>query len=242
MRPSNHEAFSGKNILLASTKPNEYWSWSLETGILNTIFSFFQMNMSSSLLTLSIVRFTSVAFPLWHRVKFTARICRYWLIGVWLFHGTSEGMLNFAMYVYGYKFSAMLTRLIFMSLMLLFTQTVYLASYFSVKKQRKSLANVQDMSESSARATRARLESENNFLTTVAIICLISAVAFIPQLTLGLLLVTSLPHGGNASFSWDVFIFWQMIILPLNFVVNGPIYVWRMKKYRITFKKLYLCG
>jgi hypothetical protein len=221
---------------------NEFWFSNITTAIFNSIYSFFQTTLSNLLLIFSIARFTSVAFPLWHRVKFTARLCRFLLTGAWLFDATFEGVTNFLTHFYRYKFSTTLSRLIFMSLMLFLTQVFYVASYFSVKKQRKNLGNVQDISKSSAKAIRARLRNENSFLTTIAIISSISAIVFIPHLLMGhILLVTLYDRDGAAKLLWDVFIFWQMIILPINFVVNGPIYVWRMKKYRKTFKKLYLC-
>ncbi len=211
---------------------SEYWPRHTSSKIFGAVLTFLHINMFSSFLSLSIVRFSSVAFPLWHRVKITARVCRFWLGALWLFHGTSEGMANFLLYFHGYVFSTHIARLAFMSLLFLITQCFYLASFISLKKQRKNLANVQDSREFNVRATRLRLKNENNFLTTIAIICSISAITLIPQLILALFIVV------NGKL-WKLFILWQRIIMTLSLVVNAPIYVLRMKKYRTTFKKIY---
>lgn len=49
-------------------------------------FTFLETISFTSFLSLSIERFCSIAFPLWHRVRITTRVCRYWLGTVWLFH------------------------------------------------------------------------------------------------------------------------------------------------------------
>jgi hypothetical protein len=210
--------------------------------ILYSITSLQIIIMFSSFLSLSIVRFSSVAFPLWQRVKITTRVCRYWLAAMWLFHGTSEGIANFLLHFYGYVFGIRLGKLFFVSLLFVFTQSFYLASYISIKKQRNNLSNIQDLSESSIRTTRVRLENEKNFLITIATVCLISAISFIPYLTLAPFVIVSLASPDeiySETILLKLFTAWEMIILTLNHVMNGPIYVWRMKKYRKTFKKLF---
>ena len=92
---------------------SEYWPRHTSSKIFGAVLTFLHINMLSSFLSLSIVRFCSVAFPLWHRVKITARVCRFWLGALWLFHGTSEGMANFLLYFYGYVFSTHIARLAF---------------------------------------------------------------------------------------------------------------------------------
>ena len=85
-------------------------------------------------LSLAIQRFCSVVFPLWHRVKITTRICRNWVIGIWLgsiiLYGGMAIMSNTEI-----KIQTNLTILILKWLMLLITQSLYIASCISIRKQ-----------------------------------------------------------------------------------------------------------
>ncbi len=87
---------------------------------------------------------------------------------------------------------------------------------------------------------KIRLESEKNFLTTIAIVCFVLAFTLLPLLTIVFVFVmlSSEEWTSENLFEQPVTI-WGLTIMTLNFAVNGLIYVWRMKKYRKTFKKLY---
>ena len=54
---------------------------------------FFPMSLSfPSFFILSVERFCSVAFPLWHRANVTLRSCRTCVLGIWLFHSAFEAV------------------------------------------------------------------------------------------------------------------------------------------------------
>ena len=62
-------------------------------GLLHIALTFLETISVTSVLSLSVERLFSVAFPLWHPVKMTTRVTRYWLAAVWLFHSMYEGFL-----------------------------------------------------------------------------------------------------------------------------------------------------
>ena len=191
----------------------------------------------TSYLSLSFERFFSVAFPLWHRVQITTRVTRYWLAATWIFTFISEGV-QFIILIYRYEFQWLLCKFTFFWATFLLTQIMYFASYVSLRKHRNGLYKRQDLSEVSIRMIQKKLESENNFLKTIAIVCFVLAFTLMPALTVSFVFLL-------CSGEWSIsavdnpFMYWGIIIMNVNFAINAPIYLWRMKKYRITFKKLY---
>ena len=206
----------------------------------NVAVAFFQSISFTLFLCLSVERFFSVAFPLWHRVQITTRVTRYWLAAIWFFHLTYEGILN-VLLIYFYTFRAhTLCKVSLMWAAFLLTQTMYFASYISLRRQRNALYKRQDLNEASIRMIKVRLESENNFLTTIAIVCFVLAFTLLPMLTIVLVFVMlSAEEWTSENLLKQPVTFWGLTIMTLNFSVNGLIYLWRMKKYRKTFKKLY---
>ena len=209
-------------------------------GLLNIVLTFLETMSVTSVLSLSVERLFSVAFPLWHRVKMTTRVTRYWLAAVWLFHLTWEGLL-FVLLLYDYRIQWTLCKLFFMWVTFLLIQIMYFASYASLRKQRNELYKRQDLSQASIRMTKTRLESEKNFLITIAIVCFVLALTLLPPLTATFvhILLDSVHNWTAVSISKEPKIVWGATVMTLNFGVNGLIYLWRMKKYRKTFKKLY---
>ncbi len=133
-----------------------------------------------------------------------------------------------------------LCRLLFMWATFLLTLTMYFASYISLRRQRNALYKRQDLNEASMRMIKIRLESEKQFLTTIAIVCFVLAFTLLPILSIVLVFVIF----SAEEWTFDYLLRHQitvcgLTIMTLNFAVNGLIYLWRMKKYRKTFKKLY---
>ena len=209
-------------------------------SLLYVTIAFFQSISFTLFLFLSVERFFSVAFPLWHRVQITTRVTRYWLTAIWLFHLTYDGILH-VLFIYFYTFRThTLCKLSFMWATFLLTQTMYFASYISLRRQRNALYKRQDLNQASIRMIKIRLESENNFLTTIAIVCFVLAFTLLPMLTIAFVFVMlSAEEWTSENLLKQPVTFWAFTIMTLNFSVNGLIYLWRMKKYRRTFKKLY---
>jgi hypothetical protein len=210
-------------------------------GFLHIALTFLETVSVTSIFSLSVERFFSVAFPLWHRVKITTRITRYWLAAVWLFHLTCEGLMLALTLYYKRSIYGIFSRLSLMWLTFLLTQIMYLASYVSLRKQRRELHKRQNSSEDNIRMMKIRLERERNFLITIAIVCSILALTLLPALTLMvvMMLLGSIQDWSVTNMSKEPTVVWGVTMITFNFSVNGLVYLWRMKKYRITFKKLY---
>ena len=183
-------------------------------------------------LCLSIERFCSVAYPLWHRVHITTRACRYLLCAIWIFHIIFETLVSCLVPVM--SFEEIMIILLYVGISFLLTQVFYLATYFSLKKQRGRFFKRQDVSEAVLRTMKIRLQREKQFLHTIAIVCFILNFTLLPSLTL--LIV----HGIYPQFSNQREVFSiSMDFLSFSFATNPIVYVWRLPKYKKTFKLLY---
>ena len=191
-----------------------------------------------SFFSLSIERFCSVVFPLWHRVRMTTRVCRYWLCTIWLIHIILALNLTHLSNHNVQKLFFQFYMGIFFSLTLL----IYLGTYVSLKNQRRKVLTEGNISEAAARSIRIRLENEKNFLITIAIVCFILAFTYVPSFV-GMLLL----HLGNHVSSLNrseikilaALYMLGLVLLTINFAINPFVYVWRLPKHRKTFKKLY---
>ena len=201
----------------------------------------FPMVSLASFLGLAIERFASVAFPLWHRVKITHRVCRIWLFTSWgkflCFDGLTLGLF-YAFTDSHYAMSVVFSRNgIELSLYLL-TNLVYLGTFISLKKQRMELAKTQDPSAPNLRAIQIRLKNEKNFLVTIAILCSILAILILPISVLPLVRLIRMELSGQRQFCQRISGI-GLTAMALNFAVNPLIYLWRWPKYRKTCKQLY---
>ncbi len=106
--------------------------------LLNVAVAFFQSISFTLFLCLSVERFFSVAFPLWHRVQTTTRFTRYWLAAIWLFHLTYEGILSVLKMCFCAFYAYTLCRLFFMWATFLLTLTMHVLCfvYFTEKTKK----------------------------------------------------------------------------------------------------------
>ena len=151
-------------------------------------------------LSLAIERFSSIAFPFWHRVDITIRFCRYWVTvtsSVWTITRASSFALK---QTNNFKVLLDLTRILFLWITFLVTQCVYIASYISIKKQNKKLQARQDMNKTTMKTIKLRPKNENNFLVTIAIACLILGITTLPFLIMTSLLLVD-PLGKDSKVS-----------------------------------------
>ena len=210
------------------------------TDARNTVL-YFSLSLSfPSFFILSVDRFYSVAFPLWHKAKVTVRSCRMCLLGIWLLHGTYEATNRVVLeYAVDSPLVASCVRLAYVSFFFISTQAFYLATCLSLRKQNQQMIARQENSEHKSphnpsvnRAVQVRLLNEKHFLITTSIICLIMALTALPSIIYFKIL--------NFFVGLDMNITGNLIMLSLRikFVVNPLIYLWRFKNYRKTLKAL----
>ncbi|XP_028406016.1 uncharacterized protein LOC114528543 isoform X2 [Dendronephthya gigantea] len=216
-------------------------------GVLMEAMNPFFIVSLASYLGLAIERFCSVAFPMWHRVNVTIRICRCWVAGIWAVGVIFEiGLVILKRVMENSQVEFHFVVIIFMWMMFFLTQLVYTGSCLSIRKQNRALQTRSDMNETAVRTMKLRLKNENNFLLTIALVCFILAATILPFLTLALILVykwtktdsvnVSKDGGGSLLPSHHV---WSAVAIGTNSVLNIFIYFWRLPKYRKTFKMLY---
>ena len=147
---------------------NTFWDW--DTSYLSYILFLLTSVVCSALfgsyLSLAVERFLSVAYPLWHRVRVTTKVCRYWVIGLWLGLGGFR-LIDFALIQIKETLTiiqSQLTFMVFMCVLLMLTLSVYIASYISIKRQSIELQNRTGMSEVTIRTAQIRLEMKRTFL------------------------------------------------------------------------------
>ncbi|CAB3998378.1 adenosine receptor A2a-like [Paramuricea clavata] len=227
---------------------NTYWDW--DTSYHSSIFllllltSLLYSALFASYLSLAAERFLSVAYPLWHRVRVTTKVCRYWVIGLWLGLGGFR-LIDFALTRIKETLTTIqsqLTLIVFMCILLMLTLSVYIASYISIRRQRMELQNRTSMSEVTIRTAQIRLENEKNFLVTIAIVCLALAATVLPFLIISfvsLVEVTNRLKGDDSKIVVPSYAHWGLLLIGLNSAANVFVYLWRLPKYRKTFKKLY---
>ena len=205
--------------------------------------SFFAMSITSYL-SLAIERFCSVAFPFWHRVNVTTRVCRHWVVGIWLVAIVLEVCFNVAaMHRKEFQLRTLdMAHVVFIWLMFLLTQCVYIASYRSIRNQNRELKRRGNMSETTARTIKIRLKNENNFLLTTAIICFVLAVSILPFMTISFIIILEAiisKKTENEKNDVPSYYIWSILTFGVNSSINVFVYLWRFQKYRKTFKKLF---
>lgn len=184
-------------------------------------------------LCFAIERFLSVAFPLWYRVRGTIQICRKVLCGKWIAH-TAIFVLTYFILNKKDRRKFMLWYVI---VLFLAVNIFYFATYVALRRQRNALRNRQDISEGSLTAMKARQKQEKRFLVTIAIVCFILTIVYVPLL--GMATITVLLRDVlNVKRTEEVFSV-LFVLLSVNFLINPIIYLLRLPKYRKTFKELY---
>lgn len=210
-------------------------------GVTNFLSVFFTTISFASYVCLSIERFCSISLPLWHRVHITIRVCRYWIIGIWILHFVLlEGIIiNLQTFFHGVLAKVSFARLIFTWTMFICTLSFYLASYISIRRQRRHLQSREDTNDISMKALKIRLKNEQNFLVTITIVCFFLFLSFLPFATMIFVYVPVLdnPHGADQNDFPNVV--WGIFAVTVNFSINPLVYLCRLPKYRKTFQNLY---
>lgn len=217
------------------------WKWNASSfsAVGFRLLTLFTSTLFVSYLGLAIERFLSVNRPLWHRVNVTKRVCRLWTAGIWLAVVGLRGTEFAVIQTVGQEAHSRSILLSFMCLMLILTNSVYLATYVSIKKRSKRVQRRSDMNEATRRAAKKRLQTEKNFLATIVIVCFVLAATSIPFLTLAFMQVNDTLETLRQDAKLERKISLSLLIC-FNSAVNVFVYIWRLPKYRKTFIKLYL--
>lgn len=186
-------------------------------------------------LSLAIERFWSIAFPFWNRVNITTRICRYWVVGVWSVCAIARVGIVILKRWTDFKIQLQMAHFLFMWVMFLVTQCVYIASYISIRKQNTDIQRDDKlcMSEATARTIKLRLKNENNFLLTMTILPFLAYNHGV--------YVHSQCYRVRKTYKKALpsYFIWGVLGIGVNSAINVFVYIWRLPKDRKTFKKLY---
>ena len=125
------------------------------------------MASSPMFLGLAIERFCSVVFPIRHRTQLTTRVCWYFICALWVMHGIFEVLVtSLFLPMENIKFDSV--SAVYFMVFFLIAQSLYMATFVSLKKQRKRTINRQD-SNTVSRTIIARIATEKQFVRTIAI-------------------------------------------------------------------------
>lgn len=180
-------------------------------------------------LCFAIERFLSVAFPLWYRVRVTIQTCRKVLLGTWIAHVAIQ---TIAVFVFNVDEKRNFI-LCYATAMFLSVYIFYFATYISLRRQRNELRKRQNISEGTFNAIKGRQEQEKRFLITIAVVCIILMIVFLPAIGMRTLIVLLSLVRTSRIYSA------LLILLSINYLINPIIYLIRLPRYRKTFKKLY---
>lgn len=184
-------------------------------------------------------RYLAISRAIWHRVHVTARACVVWMLSTWL---CSMVLAGFSSWMLFHKYRQAQIQLIQIHSAIIFLATilVYLAAYFSIRKQRFNMPA--DDLTSDRRAYQTRLANESRFLFTIFIVTCFLFVTILPWLVGISAVVVSTKKTETYFFNnaTGLFLYHVMNFLFLfKFVVNPFIYIWRLPRYRKTFLLLY---
>ena len=191
-----------------------------------------------SILCLSLERFLSIAWPLWHNVHMTPKVCRYWVMLSWL-----PNILVVGIDVILMRITDKNNIDIFFTLAGVYTLTIFLASFLfyvlacaSIRRHRLRITTRQDNNTShvAQRAAELRLRNESRFINTVLIVIIFLVFGLLPTI----LIYFGGPNTVEKLTKW----FWQCldVLYFINLAINPFIYIWRLPKYRKTFVVMYL--
>lgn len=133
-----------------------------------------------------------------------------------------------------------LVRVCFYLVIVMWTFVFYAVTFKSLKKQTKSLDQLQNNNATQEyRAQKLRILNEKRFLETIIIVGCIYLVTILPNsIYTQIILFRSHKDEEESGGNLDRILFFIWIV---NFVVNPIIYLWRLPKYRKTFRIIFCC-
>ena len=181
---------------------------------------------------LALERYVSIAYPFWHKVNFTVKLCYIWMAVIWLVNCIYTGIFT----VYTTHEDVLITA--YPGLFYLATVVIYLLAFISIRKQRFSLATDVTKSDSVKRMMKLRLKKEKRFLTTVLIINVVLVFGIIPTVVGSHFMYRS---DGITKKRAELVLPFTVVLYFLNMAANPFLYIWRLPKYRRTLFVMYGC-
>jgi hypothetical protein len=141
--------------------------------------------------------------------------------------------------------AAFISRSVVAVLVLLSTASLYARSAYVLKVNSRYLNDATAVSPNSqGRITQsARLVNEKRLLTTMLLVTLITVTTFVPLTVY----VNTTGTSNDIDEIWadilakDFYHIWFGTLFLVNFSVNPLIYVWRLRNFRETFRRLVVC-
>ncbi len=120
------------------------------------------------------------------------------------------------------------------------TFTFNIATFKHLRKQSKSLSQLQNNHSVEHRAQQVRILNERRLLKTIVIICCVALVTILPNAIFNQVMQSEGHQEENESgYSLvDIILYGIWIV---NFIINPVLYLWRLPKYRKTFCIIYCC-
>ena len=184
--------------------------------------------------SLALELYFSISRPFWHLTKLTAKVCRYWIVLTWVFHyAFQELTLTF---ILANTYEGVLI-VVYSATIFFIIQSLNLATFISLRKQSQAMQ--QQRNEASIKALKVRQRNEKRFLTTIAILSITMTVCFCPYFVYKILETFPylVPDANYKVWEWLDFLTHCLIII--NAMINPFFYLWRLPKYKKTFKELY---
>ena len=222
-----------EEVLLSQTTYASVYCFSGVGGKMHAAISYFiYFLVFPAVAVLALERYVSIAYPLWHKVKVTSRLCYIWIAVVWLVNCIYTGIFC--------AFSTHVDVLItaYPVAFYLATVFIYLLAFISIRKQRLSLSTDVTKSESVKRMLKVRLRNEKRFLTTIFIVNVVLVFGIIPTVIGSHFIYKA---DGSQENTTRLVLPITIILFFLNMAANPFLYIWRLPKYRKTFFVLYSC-
>ena len=171
-----------------------------------------------SIFSIAIDRYALTVHPFKHRVFLNGRRIAIWIVMIWF--------LSLCWLIKYFAFSKtetidLILDAVFVVISLV-TGLIYVLTYYSLKKQER------DISQENRSQSRA---FQQQFVKTIMIVALIQVLTLVPSSLHGLI------HGWSDYSSVEGLIFFEMYFV--NFSINPFVYLWRLGKYRKTFRLIF---
>ena len=184
--------------------------------------------------SLALELYFSISRPFWHRTKLTRKVCRYWIVLTWVFHYTFQELT--LTFILEHTYEGVLI-VVYSAIFFFIIQSLNLATFVSLRKQSQAMQQQRD--EATIKALKARQRNEKRFLTTIAILSITMTVCFCPYVVYKILV--TFPHlAPDTNYNvWEWLGFLTHCLIVINAMINPFFYLWRLPKYKKTFKELY---
>jgi hypothetical protein len=192
-----------------------------------------------SILSIAIDRYFMVSHPIKHRLYTGKKMMILWVAFIWILSST-ESIKQLIMDKES-SYDDLVRNCCYM-LIALGTFTFNIATFKHLRKQSKSLSQLQNNHSVEHRAQQVRILNERRLLKTIVIICCVALVTILPNAIFNQVMQFSYEGHQEENESGDSLV---RIILHgiwiVHFIINPVLYLWRLPKYRKTFCIIYCC-